>query len=79
MKKKVEDSKYTVLGPDDLWKFYASLAGLYRGGGNTTNPKPKTGAQRVQQGSTNVTAGAEDVAQEGLRMSGFPAPKKNGS
>ncbi len=39
MKEKVEDSKYTVLGPDDLWKFYSSLAGLFRGGGNTTNPK----------------------------------------
>ncbi|WHI45383.1 hypothetical protein ACJJIW_08880 [Microbulbifer sp. JMSA004] len=39
MKKKLEDSKYTILGPDDLWKFYNGVAGIYRGGGNTLDSK----------------------------------------
>lgn len=43
--------------------------------GTPENPNPKTGAERVAQGATKVTAGAETVAQEGLRISGFPPPK----
>lgn len=39
MKRKLEDSKYTVLTPNDLWKFYSSVVGIYRGGGNTQSPK----------------------------------------
>ncbi|GAB2191808.1 hypothetical protein [Sessilibacter sp. MAH2] len=39
MKKKLEDSKYTILGPDDLWKFYTGLSGVYRGGGNSSDSK----------------------------------------
>ncbi len=43
--------------------------------GTPENPNPKTGAQRVAQGALKVTEGAEVVAQEGLRISGFPPPK----
>lgn len=39
MKTRLEDSKYTTLGPDKIWKFYSDLAGLYRGGGNSNSPK----------------------------------------
>jgi hypothetical protein len=39
MKKKLEDSKYTILGPNDLWQFYSGVAGIYRGGGNSLDSK----------------------------------------
>lgn len=39
MKRKLEDSKYTILGPNDLWKFYAGVTGIYRGGGNSSDSK----------------------------------------
>jgi hypothetical protein len=39
MKIKIEDSKYTVLNPNQIWNFYSSQSGIYRGGGNTQDPK----------------------------------------
>jgi hypothetical protein len=33
------DSKYTILVPNDLWKFYTGIAGIYRGGGNGSDSK----------------------------------------
>ncbi|GAA3937990.1 hypothetical protein [Litoribacillus peritrichatus] len=36
---KIEDSKYTILGPNDLWQFYTGVAGIYRGGGNSSDSK----------------------------------------
>jgi hypothetical protein len=33
------DDLFTTLGPDDLWKIYADVSGIFRGGGNSTDPK----------------------------------------
>lgn len=37
--RRIEEGKYTVLEPVELWQFYFGNAGLYRGGGSTSNPK----------------------------------------
>ncbi|GAA6167381.1 hypothetical protein [Sessilibacter corallicola] len=39
MKSKLEDSKYTILKPDEVWQFYSTVAGIYRGGGNSSSSK----------------------------------------
>lgn len=31
--------KFTVIGPDEIWKLYSDLHGIFRGGGNSTIPK----------------------------------------
>lgn len=39
MKYRIEEGRYTVLKPEELWQFYSGNVGLYRGGGNTREPK----------------------------------------
>lgn len=39
MKYRLENAKYTVLRPEELWCFYAGVCGLYRGGGASQGPK----------------------------------------
>jgi hypothetical protein len=39
LRQRLEDAKYTVLGPDELWAFYAGAPGIYRGGGNSSTAK----------------------------------------
>ncbi|WP_215396142.1 hypothetical protein [Rheinheimera oceanensis] len=39
MKYRIEDGKYTTLGPQELWAFYRGLSGLYRGAGSSGSPK----------------------------------------
>lgn len=36
---KLEKGKFTTLGPDEIWKLYNNLHGIFRGGGNTKAPK----------------------------------------
>lgn len=31
--------KFTVIGPDEIWKLYNDLHGIFRGGGNSAAPK----------------------------------------
>lgn len=36
---KLEKGKFTTLGPDEIWKIYNNLHGIFRGGGNSKLPK----------------------------------------
>lgn len=31
--------QFTTIGPDEIWKIYNNLHGIFRGGGNSTSPK----------------------------------------
>jgi hypothetical protein len=39
LKHRLEEAKYTVLRPEDLWHFYLGAGALYRGGGGLLGPK----------------------------------------
>ncbi|GAA6168009.1 hypothetical protein [Sessilibacter corallicola] len=36
---KLEKGKFTTIGPEDIWKLYSNLHGIFRGSGNTRTPK----------------------------------------
>lgn len=36
---KLEKGKFTTLGPDEIWKLYNNLHGIFRGSGNLKTPK----------------------------------------
>lgn len=35
----LEKGQFTTVGPDEIWKIYNNLHGIFRGGGNTKVPK----------------------------------------
>ena len=39
MKQVLGKGQFTMIGPDEIWKLYNSLQGIFRGGGNTNSPK----------------------------------------
>jgi hypothetical protein len=39
MSEKLIRGKYTTIGPDEIWKIYNSLSGIFRAGGNSGSPR----------------------------------------
>ena len=35
----LKKGQFTTIGPDEIWKIYSNLHGIFRGGGNTKVPK----------------------------------------
>ncbi len=35
----LKKGQFTTIGPDEIWKIYNNLHGIFRGGGNTKSPK----------------------------------------
>lgn len=35
----LKKGQFTTIGPDEIWKIYSNLHGIFRGGGNTKAPK----------------------------------------
>ncbi|MBU6953660.1 hypothetical protein [Hahella sp. HN01] len=39
MSTRLKKGQFTTIGPDEIWKIYNNLHGIFRGGGNSKSPK----------------------------------------
>ncbi|BBM02393.1 hypothetical protein [Microbulbifer sp. GL-2] len=63
--------KYTTVGPEDIWKVYNEIHGIFRGSGNTTTPKIDKMRPSDLTVVTNPETGEKMVIPDGTKGISF--------